>query len=103
MKLPIFRHIIVLAGLLVSLSCFGQAGGELEKRILVLHSMEANRPLQVNFNNYLREELNRQMLDPYVLYIENLDLVHFNEKAYKQELKQILIRKYSDKDLDLVI
>ncbi len=47
------------------------------KQILVLHSMEANRPWQILFNKYLREEIDHQRIGPYVLNFENLDLIGF--------------------------
>ncbi|MBT4643800.1 MAG: PAS domain S-box protein [Deltaproteobacteria bacterium] len=74
-----------------------------EKRIVVLHSMETNRPLQIYFNKYFRDEMNRLISHPYELNFESLDLIRFNDIDFKNGLKQMLIRKYTEFPVDLLV
>ena len=73
------------------------------KTILVLHTFEAKIPWVLLFNRYLKEELQQSDLPPYEVNIENLDLVQFNDDAYKQILKRKLEYQYANSDPDIVI
>jgi PAS domain S-box-containing protein len=84
-------------------SALAQKNTQQEKRILVLHSMESNRPLQVYFNKYLRDAMGVQSSHPYVIDFENLDLIRYPGRNYKQNLIKILRQKYSNPLPDILI
>jgi PAS domain S-box-containing protein len=82
---------------------FAQGSIRSAKKILVLLSLEANRPIQVLFSSTFRQEMNRRSSHPYEVNYENLDLARFRDKTYKDNLKEIIDQKYSVHQPDIII
>lgn len=89
--------------LLGNQTIFAQGNIPLGKKILVLFSLEANRPIQVLFSSSFRKEMNRRSFYPHDVNYENLDLARFRDKDFKNNLKKLLDKKYSIYPPDVVI
>jgi len=104
MNLKVIINIILFVFIvLCSHYVFANESSMSKKRILVFHSMETNRPLHIYFNSLLRQEIYKRSVCPYVLNFENLDLIRFHSKSYKNNLKTMLYQKYSALHPDIII
>ncbi|MCB2182112.1 MAG: hypothetical protein KQH63_08820 [Desulfobulbaceae bacterium] len=113
MKLPLFRFLFLRGGILIffflfplgNYLSFAVEGEDVpdSKKILVLHTFKAKRPWVRLFNRYLVEELKQRKLPHYEVEIENLDLVQFDEKSYKENVKTQLEYKYAESPPDVMI
>ncbi|MES9857048.1 MAG: ATP-binding protein [Sedimenticola sp.] len=73
------------------------------KTILVLHTLQAQRPWVLLFNRYLSEYLQQANLPSYSLDIENLDLIKSNDRYHKTYLKKMLVNKYKKSPPDIIV
>ena len=84
--------------------CFaGESTSQSKKKILVLHTFKANRPWTLLFNRYLVEEMQEHNIPDYELKFENLDLLQFGDKNYKEVQKKLLELKYANSVPNIII
>jgi PAS domain S-box-containing protein len=73
------------------------------KKILVLHQFKSRQGWTKLFNRYLLEALIREKVPSWELRSEYLDLLEFNDEAYKDMLEKQLLYKYTLSPPDIVV
>jgi diguanylate cyclase (GGDEF)-like protein len=72
------------------------------KKVLILYSFYDQMPWQNRFKNGLREVLTNYHSNT-ILYEENLDATRFSSKEIKKDFLKLLLAKYSNESIDLIV